>query len=123
MFTLELYDRKGVKLNLGDIVKVSNRYAFGFYAEVKYLEDEEIITPFHTFTFHSFEKVNEIPKEAIRADEERYKVWYVPDPNKEADKEAELFKKYLCEWRDCENLLEKRIFRIKIENKKQLQLF
>lgn len=46
MFILELYDRLGNKLNLGDIVKVSDgRGSFQFFAEVKYLEEEKCLTP------------------------------------------------------------------------------
>ena len=80
MFNLELYDRKGVKLKLGDIVKVSNRHNFNFYAEVKYLPNEGVITPFHTFSFHSFEKVDAVPEHAVKSTEDRYNIWYTHTP-------------------------------------------
>lgn len=114
MFTLELYDRIGQPLNIGDIVKVSDGRRFNFYAEVKYLEKEETITPFHTFSFHSFEKVAELPETLIKCSEERYNIWFTHNPEidtEEAIKEAE---KYLIDWRQCEHLLKNRCFRIKL---------
>lgn len=110
MFHLKLYDRLGNELNEGDIVKVSNGRAFTFYSEVKYLEDKEDIAPFHTFSFHSFEKVDKVPENAIRANEERYKIWYLPDG--ETDDLADSAAKYLIDWRQCEHLLEKKVYRI-----------
>ena len=80
MFTLELYDRKGNKLNIGDIVKISDGKNFTFYSEVKYLEKEKAIAPFHTFCFHSFEKVETVPDHAKPGTEERYKIWYTHTP-------------------------------------------
>lgn len=118
MFELELYDRKGQKINLGDVVKISNGREFQFYAEVKYLESEGIITPFHTFSFHSFEKVDIVPENATKSTEERYNIWYVENP--ENDTEASQYERYLIEWRKCEHLLEK-VFKIRV--KKQLELF
>ena len=53
MFKLELYDRKGNILSIGDIVKISDGKGFHFFSEVKFLEDEKCIAPFHTFSFHS----------------------------------------------------------------------
>jgi hypothetical protein len=122
MFTLELYDRNGVKLQLGDLVKVSNGKDFNFYAEVKYLESEQCITPFHTFSFHSFEKVDSVPENAIKSTEERYNIWYMCGD--EADNNAEDAKDYLKSWRECEHHLEKRAFRIKLSTiGKQTELF
>jgi hypothetical protein len=112
MFTLELFDRLGQKLNLGDIVKVSNGKDFTFFAEVKYLAEEQIISPFHTFCFHSFEKVNEVPESAVKGSETRYKIWYNPIPAKDSKESARLAEKYLTDWRVCERLLEQRVFRI-----------
>jgi hypothetical protein len=121
MFTLELFDRLGQKLNLGDIVKVSNGKDFTFFAEVKYLVDEQIISPFHTFSFHSFEKVSEVPESAVKGSEKRYNIWYNPIPEFDLEENAKRAEKYLLEWRVCECLLGQRIFRIKpIE---QLTLF
>jgi hypothetical protein len=111
MFTLHLYDRKGNELKEGDIVKISNGREFTFYAEVKYIAEEGIITPFHTFSFHSFEKVNNVPEGAIRSTEERYGIWYIPE-EKEQDNEAESYEEYLSEWRQCEHLIDKRCWRI-----------
>ena len=110
MFKLKLFDRKGIELHLGDIVKVSDGHNFKFYSEVKYLPDQKVITPFHTFTFHSFEKVDKIPDNAIESTETRYKIWWTPDS--EVDNRANEFEHYLMSWRECERLLEKNVFRI-----------
>lgn len=112
MFKLELYDRIGNKLNMGDIVKISNGKEFTFYAEVKYLEAEKCITPFHTFSFHSFEKVEKVPDHAIKSAEERYGIWYTHNP--EVDESAKEAEKYLIDWRQCEHLLQQRCFRIEL---------
>lgn len=114
MFKLELYDRIGNKLNLGDIVKVSNGREFSFYAEVKYLENEKLITPFHTFGFHSFEKVDSVPEHAKKASEERYNIWYTHSPELDEKWASEYANKYLIDWRQCEYLLEKRCFRVEL---------
>jgi hypothetical protein len=114
MFKLELYDRLGNKLNMGDIVKISDGKNFSFYAEVKYLENEKCITPFHTFSFHSFEKVDAVPEHAKKSTEERYNIWYTHSPEKDEKEAAEYAEKYLIDWRQCEHLLEKRCFRIEL---------
>lgn len=114
MFTLKLYDRKGQELNLGDIVKVSDGKTITFYAEVKYLEKEKVITPFHTFSFHSFEKADTIPADAIKSTEERYNIWYVVDDDRTEDNGASQAEKYLMDWRCCEHLLHQRCFRIEL---------
>lgn len=113
MFTLELYDRNGIKLELGDIVKISDGRSFNFYSEVKYLPNEQVIAPFGTFTFHSVEKVFRLPENVIKSNETRYNVWYCPSDELSEDENAKHFENYLTEWRSCESLLEKRIFRIK----------
>lgn len=113
MFTLELFDRNGVKLQLGDIVKISNGKSFDFYAEVKYLPEEQIITPFHTFSFHSVVKVDEVPKEATKAREDRYNVWYIPTRD-QFDTDPEAGERYLMSWRTCEYKLEQKMFRIQL---------
>lgn len=116
MFKLSLYDRAGNKLQLGDIVKVSNGREVNFYCEVKYLEDEKVITPFHTFSFHSFEKVDKVPDHAIKSDEERYNIWFTN--NLETDNQAAIdsAKDYLISWRQCEHLLENSCFRIELDD-------
>lgn len=112
MFKLELYDRIGNKLKIGDIVKVSNRDQFNFYAEVKYLEKEHCITPFHTFSFHSFEKVDKVPENAIKSTEERYGIWYTNAPESDQKEATERAERYLLDWRQCEHLLGNGCFRI-----------
>lgn len=102
MFKLKLLDRNGNTLKIGDIVKISNGKEFTFYAEVKYLEKEKVITPFHTFSFHSFEKVDKVPEHAVKSTEERYDIWVTHDT--EVDNSAA--EKYLMSWRECEHLLE-----------------
>lgn len=116
MFILKLYDRRGTELKLGDIVKISDyRSKFTFFCEVKYLEDQQVITPFHTFSFHSFEKVDSVPANAKESTEERYKIWYLHDDEAEDDTNRESFDKYLMSWRECEDLLEKRCWRIELQ--------
>jgi hypothetical protein len=114
MFKLSLYDRSGNILNIGDIVKVSDGKNFTFYAEVKYLENEKLITPFHTFSFHSFVKIDSIPENAKKCSEERYNIWYTHPPELDDKKAAEAANQYLISWRECEHLLEKRCFRIEL---------
>lgn len=113
MFILKIYDRKGKELKIGDTVKVSDRKDFKFYAEVKYLEKEKVLTPFHTFSFHSFEKVDGIPEGATKSTEERYGIWYFPDPEK--DESAQDFETYLMEWRACEHNIGKGFFKIELK--------
>lgn len=103
MFILKLYDRKGVELKQGDIVKISDGKAFTFFAEVKYLEKEKVITPFHTFSFHSFEKVNKVPEQAKKSTEERYGIWYIDRDEAERDDRSETCEDYLMGWRACEH--------------------
>ena len=112
MFKLKLFDRKGIELHLGDIVKISDGRRIQFYSEVKYLESEKAISPFHTFSFHSFEKVDKLPDNAIRSPmETKYNIWYLPDP--EAD-EAHDFDGYLMRWKECERLLKNNVFNIEL---------
>lgn len=106
MFILKLLDRKGKELNIGDIVKVSDGRYITFFAEVKWLEKEKVITPFHTFSFHSFEKVDKVPDDAIKSTEERYNIWYL-DEKIEDDEGVSNFEHYLMEWRKCERILER----------------
>lgn len=112
MFTLTIHDRKGTLLKQGDIVKISERGYFQFFSEVKWLEKEQVLAPFHTFCFSSFEKVNSVPKEARKSSEERYNIWYLDE--KEKDPESETFEKYLMGWRECEHMLKERCYRIKM---------
>ncbi len=112
MFKLKLFDRNKKELQEGDIVKISDGRRFTFWCQVKYLDDEKVIAPFHTFSFHSFVKVNEVPANATKSTEERYNIWYVYDEDAEADKEANLFEKYLSDWRVCEHLIDGRCFDI-----------
>ena len=116
MFTLELYDRIGNSLNIGDIVKISNGREFTFYAEVKYLKKEQVITPFHTFSFHSFEKIDKLPENLIKCSEERYNVWFTHNPELDSDEHKKAAEKYLIDWRECEHLLESKCFRIKLNS-------
>lgn len=115
MFKLTLHDRNGVELKLGDIVKISNGKTFTFYAEVKWLEKEKAIAPFHTFTYHSFEKVDKVPEKAIkRIVEAEYEWWFLCDEDAETDEYAEEAKRYLTSWRDCETLLNSRSYQISL---------
>lgn len=110
MFQLTLHDRNGEELRIGDIVRISLRNEFTFFCEVTYFPEAGIIAPFHTFSFHSFEKC-ELPANVIKSQETRYNIWYLDSP--EDDKHAEKFNNYLMSWRDCEYRLEERCYRIK----------
>jgi intein/homing endonuclease len=114
MFLLKLYDRKGKELNEGDIVAVSDGKRFTFYCEVKYLAKEKVIAPFHTFSFHSFEKVDKVPANAVESTEERYKIWYIYNEEATADEAADKAKNYLMDWRECEHLLSEKCFQIQL---------
>ena len=121
MFKLKLYDRLGNELHPGDIVKVSDGHNITFYSEVKYLQKEQCITPFHTFSFHSFEKVDKIPEGAVKCTEERYNIWFTHSPEVDRAEAVKVADKYLINWRACEHLLEQRCFRIELEM--QVSLF
>lgn len=111
MFILNLYDREGNELHEGDIVKISDGKGFNFYSEVKYLEKEQMIAPFHTFSFHSFVKIDKLPEGVKLSGENRYHIWLPTNPEKDENhKDGE---KYLIDWRQCEHLLKDRCFRIK----------
>lgn len=112
MFTLQIFDRIGNELKIGDIVKISDGRRFTFFSEVKYLEKEQAIAPFHTFSFHSFEKVDRVPANAKESTETRYKIWYMVRREAEEDAHADVAEKYLMDWRVCEHLLQQRCFRI-----------
>lgn len=120
MFILSLYDRNGIELNEGDLVKISDGKNFNFYCEITYLENEQAIAPFHTFSFHSFVKVDKVPNTAIKSTETRFNMWY--EDNAEKDN-AESFNKYLSSWKECESMLERRSYRITKQGKTQLELF
>lgn len=118
-FELKIYDRKGTELHLGDTVMVSDGNKIHFYAEVKWIAKQSILTPFHTFSFHSFEKVNAVPIDAVKSSEQRYNIWYLAE-----GKEDEVrFEDYLKSWRECEIAMEKGCFRIRpLQNKIQQTL-
>lgn len=116
-FILTIHDRSGTELQFGDIVKVHNDDKVQFYAEVTWMESEQAIAPFHTFTFHSFEKIDKLPYGVMKSTEERYNVWYIESP----EEDTERFEGYLMSWRECEYQLKKKCFRIKPN--KQLNLF
>lgn len=107
MIQLILKDRKRNPLNFGDLVKVSNGSHFNFFARVTYLEKEKAIAPFHTFSFHSFEKVERVPDNAVKSTQTQYDVWYTPggESEQERDENAKHYERYLIEWRECEHLL------------------
>ena len=105
---LILKDRKGNILNEGDIVKISDGKRFTFFSEVKYNPEKKCIYPFHTFSFHSFEKVSEVPIDALQSNQEDYKVWYTINP--EEDGEAQRYSHYMRSWKECERLLEDQCF-------------
>jgi hypothetical protein len=110
VFILKLQDRNGVELREGDIVRISDGKNFNFFSEVKYLPEYKVIAPFHTFSFHSVEKVDSLPDGAMEGKaEERYKLWYVPEPDEDGVTEDK-FLKYLNSWRECEYQLNGRAY-------------
>lgn len=111
-FQLTIHDREGTQLNIGDIVMVSNRNEFTFYSEVKWIEERQVLAPFHTFSFHSFLKVDKVPDHAIKGNNPDYDIWYLEIP--EVDDNAAEFSEYLSSWRECERQIEKAAFRIKL---------
>lgn len=112
MFVLKLKDSNGTDLNIGDIVQVKNSRGTTFYSEVKYLEYEETITPFHSFAFHCIIKVDKVPDNAIKTDrEERFNMWYCPDEKEVSEKD---FHNYIMDWRACERRLEDKCFCIQL---------
>ena len=122
MFILKLYDRKGNLLKIGDLVKISDGRHFKFFSEIKYLEKEQAIAPFHTFSFHSIEKIDKIPDNAnIIKQEGRYNAWFTH--NAEVDEDPERYDKYFRHWIECEYLLSQRCFIIELIKDNQLKLF
>lgn len=111
-FKLTIHDREGNQLNEGDIVAISDGKRFNFYSEVKYNPEKKCIYPFHTFSFHSVKKVDNLPPQARECTELDYKCWYVDHDNTEEDTNAEYYSQYLLSWRECERLLEKNMFHI-----------
>lgn len=114
MFIIKLQDRKGNDLNEGDIVRITDQSGrITFFSEVKYLEEHKAIAPFHTFAFHSVEKVDAVPPEARPCFvEERYRAWYLPAGEADEEGAADKHHKYLTSWRECEYQLNDRAFRI-----------
>jgi hypothetical protein len=108
MFKLRFFDCDQVEVMEGDIVKIYAGNATIFYSEVKYLEDEKVIVPFHNFAWYRFKKVDTIPLFAIKSDESRFDLWYEPDAKHNYKVPQEL----IWSWKDCEVLLEKRCWQI-----------
>lgn len=116
---LILTDVHGKTLNFGDIVKINSGRGGDscFYAQITYLEKEKSIAPFHSFSFHSFEKVDKVPEGAKELSETRYKSWFM-NTDIEAEKR---FEGYLMDWRKCEHELN-RCFHIILEEEKEIQI-
>lgn len=119
MFKLQLFDHHGNALKLGDILRVNTGQSQpqSFYSRLTWLKEEQAIAPFHTFSFHSFEKVDSLPENAVKSTEARYDIWYAENN----DDTKEVFENYLMSWRQCEDLLKDRCFRIVPDT--QLALF
>ena len=111
MFELKLYDRKGTELKEGDLLAISDGSRFNFYAEFKFLEDGQIIAPFHTFSFHSFQKVDCLPDHAVKMEESRYNCWYTYYPETDVENDGD-FEDYRLQWVECERKLENGLFKI-----------
>jgi hypothetical protein len=115
MFEITFHDRNGTELKEGDVVALSDGKALRFYCEVKWIEAENIMAPWHTFSFHSVEKADKLPDGLTLSDETRYKCWYHNDPAE--DNASGSFEHYRMEWLTCEREIDKRVFRIKRINK------
>lgn len=117
-FILKIYDRKGTELHEGDIVRVfTGRQINGhFYSEVKWLEKEQTLTPFHTFSLHSVEKVDKLPDNVVEGKETRYKIWMDHDAQEDASGKEE-FDQYFWDWKACEHQLDKKFYRIERQSK------
>jgi hypothetical protein len=105
MFTLKIYDRKGTELKQGDLVKISDGRRITFYSEFRYIEETGTFHPFHTFSWHSVEKVDCLP-EGLLPSKVKAPVpyWYFPDLDE--DKEGKNFDDYYQGWKECERLLD-----------------
>lgn len=115
-FILKIFDRKGNELNEGDIVKIFNTERCQFFAEVKFLEKENAIAPFYTFSFSEVEKVAKLPAKAkpcLPEPDQRYKVWYLEDE----EESKQMHEQYLIQWLECEYALKNRMFRIERDQK------
>lgn len=122
MFEITFHDRNGTELKEGDIVALSDGRSINFYCEVKWIEAEQIMAPWHTFSFHSVEKIDKLPDGVTLSDETRYKCWFHNSPLDDSDSKP--FNNYLMEWRTCEREIDKRVFRIKrIDQSAQQKLF
>lgn len=111
MFILRFYDRNGIELNLGDIVRISDGRRFQFYSEVKYL-DNGVIAPFSTFSYHSIEKVDHVPEGATLSTETRYRIWWINNSDEDDEEYCDKFKSYLQSWRECETWIDNKCWRI-----------
>jgi hypothetical protein len=109
MFLVKLYDRKRQELSIGDIVAISDGKRLNFYCRITFLEKEQKLAPFHTFSFHSVEKVAEVPENAVPCSEDRYECWYMGSEAKPDESAAE-HAQYLLDWRACERFLDKSCF-------------
>lgn len=109
MFLVKLFDRNRKELSIGDIVAISDGKRLNFYCRITFLEKEQKLAPFHTFSFHSVEKVDKVPENATRCTEDRYECWYMGSEAK-PDESSSLHDKYLLDWRACERFLDKSCF-------------
>lgn len=107
MFKLRFFDCNQVEIHEGDTIKIYAGNTTIFYSEVKYLQEEKVLVPFHNFAWFRFEKVNTVPLFAIKSDEARFNLWYEPDV-----KHNYVPQELLISWRDAEVLLEKRCWQI-----------
>ncbi len=116
MFKLHLFDTKGERLSIGDIVKVKGNTGSAFYTHVKFSEKDQSITPFSTFCFHAIEKVSEIPEGAVLMKTSDGNHWYSND-NSEYSEEGH--SEYLESWFTCSQMISKGCFRIEIDSQPQ----
>ena len=115
MFKLILQDSEGKELKQGDIVAISDSLGrLKFFSEVKWLEKEKAIAPFHTFSFHSFYKVDSVPEHAEKSTEERYNIWFTHTPDEINESRKEEARQYLISWRECEVNIKKGAYKIEL---------
>ena len=114
MFKLILMDREGKKLKIGDLVKVSDGRGFSFYAKIQYDKKSKTIAPFHTFSFHSFLKVDKLPKNAIERTDRNFTYWFVHNPESDLDVHQTTTRNYVLSWLECERALKESCYCIEL---------
>lgn len=109
MWELKLYDSYQNELKEGDLVEIYSGSGSYFYSEVKFLEDENAFAPMHTFCFLKIKRIDKLPENIKRVNEDRYLCWYSTSEDGETnDKMEQLY----LDWKVCESRMNERSYRI-----------